>query len=81
MTEHNTAAASQWEMPYTEAIRRYAETDFVRLDVPGHCGSAAAQPELAEVFGEQVLRLDLPPLVDGIDQGPAPTALQPQAAA
>lgn len=73
------AGVSQWEMPYTDALRRYADLDYVRLDVPGHCGSAVAQPELAAVFGEQVLRLDLPPLVDGIDQGPTPTALQQSA--
>jgi lysine decarboxylase len=79
MTDQNIVDPSQWEMPYTDAIRRYADLDFVRLDVPGHCGSALAQPELAEVFGERVLQLDLPPLVDGIDQGPAPTALQQSA--
>ena len=45
----------------------------MRLDVPGHSGSAVAQPELAELFGERLLELDLPPLVDGTwDQGPAP---------
>ena len=63
---------SQLETPYTDAIRRYADIDYVRLDVPGHSGSAVAQPELAELFGERLLELDLPPLVDGIDQGPAP---------
>jgi arginine decarboxylase len=67
---------SQSQTPYTDAIREYADIDYVRLDVPGHCGSALAQPELAELLGERVLKLDLPPLVDGIDQGPAPTALQ-----
>ena len=70
---------SQLETPYTDAIRRYADIDYVRLDVPGHSGSAVAQPELAELFGERLLELDLPPLVDGIDQGPAPTALQQSA--
>jgi arginine decarboxylase len=68
--------AAQSQTPYTDAIVGYAEIDYVRLDVPGHSGSALAQPELAELFGEGVLKLDLPPLVDGIDQGPAPTALQ-----
>ena len=47
---------SQLEMPYTDAIRRYADEDFVRLDVPGHSGSALAQPELAELFGERTCR-------------------------
>ncbi len=74
-----TVDSAQSETPYTDAIRRYADIDYVRLDVPGHSGSALAQPELSELFGERVLKLDLPPLVDGIDQGPAPTALQQSA--
>jgi lysine decarboxylase len=44
--------------------------------VPGHGGDAVAQPELADLLGEQVLALDVPPLVEGIDQGPSPTPLQ-----
>ncbi|GAS86053.1 aminotransferase class I/II-fold pyridoxal phosphate-dependent enzyme [Mycolicibacterium brisbanense] len=79
MTDQTFAEMSQAEMPYTDAIRRYADLDYVRLDVPGHCGSALAQPELAELFGERVLQLDLPPLVDGIDQGTVPTPLQQSA--
>ena len=74
-----TVDSAQSETPYTDAIRRYADIDYVRLDVPGHSGSALAQPELSELFGERVLKIDLPPLVDGIDQGPAPTALQQSA--
>ena len=74
-----TVDLSQLDTPYTDAIRRYADVDYVRLDVPGHSGSALAQPELSELFGERVLKLDLPPLVDGIDQGPAPTELQQSA--
>jgi lysine decarboxylase len=41
--------------------------------VPGHVAQPQAQPQLAAVFGEQMLRLDLPPLVNGVDRGPAPT--------
>ncbi len=78
-SEPDAAALSQSQTPYVDAIRRYADTDYVRLDVPGHSGSALAQPELAELFGDRVLKLDLPPLVDGVDQGTAPTALQQSA--
>lgn len=67
---------SQASTPYADAVNEYADTDYVRLDVPGHGGATLAQPELARVFGERLLKLDLPPLVDGIDQGPAPTCLQ-----
>jgi lysine decarboxylase len=48
----------------------------VRLCVPGHAGSPQTSPELARLFGEPVLHLDVTPLVDGIDRGPAPTPLQ-----
>ena len=36
---------------------------FVRLDVPGNGGDSHGQPELADVHGERVLGLDVPPLV------------------
>ena len=58
---------SQEDLPYVNAVRAYASKEFLRLDVPGHTGSAATQPELADMFGESVLALDVPPLVDGID--------------
>ena len=67
---------AQSATPYANAVRAYARRPFVRLDVPGHCGDAVAQPELAELLGERVLALDVPPLVNGIDQGPRPTPLQ-----
>ena len=62
--------------PYADAVQAYAKFPFVRLDVPGHSGDGIAQPELAAVLGEGVLRLDLPPLVEGIDQGERPTPMQ-----
>src|SRR5258705_5134781 len=70
---------SQEDMPYVEAVRAYAARDFLRLDVPGHTGSAATQPELSNLFGESVLAPDVPPLVDGIDQGSVPTPMQQSA--
>ena len=71
-----TAAGEQSMTPYADAVREYADRPFVRLDVPGHGADAVAQPELAQILGERVLALDVPPLVSGIDQGPRPTALQ-----
>jgi arginine decarboxylase len=70
------AADAQSATPYADAVRTYAGRPFVRLDVPGHGGDGVAQPELAEALGERVLALDVPPLVEGIDQGPRPTPLQ-----
>ena len=70
------AVDGQAATPYADAVRAYAHAPFVRLDVPGHGADGAAQPELAEMLGEGVLRLDVPPLVEGIDQGDRPTPLQ-----
>ena len=73
----DVAGPSQWDMPYTDALRRYADLDYVRLDVPGHCGSALAQPELAAVFGERVLR----PALVGVGRGGPKAAPVDEAAA
>jgi arginine decarboxylase len=75
----STPRAGQAATPYADAVAAYSERPFVRLDVPGHGGSSLAQPELAALFGESVLRLDVPPLVNGIDQGPSLTPLQQSA--
>ncbi len=75
-TEPMTEIGGQSATPYADAVGAYARRPFVRLDVPGHGGGSVAQPELAEVLGEHILDLDVPPLVDGIDQGPRPTPLQ-----
>ena len=69
-------APTQADTPYADAVRAYAAAGHVRLDVPGHSGQARHHPELAEMFGEQVLRLDVPPLTDGIDTGAAPTPME-----
>lgn len=74
-TPLHTLATEQRETPYTDAVRAYADRPMVRIDVPGHAGQGLAQPELAALFGEDLLRLDVPPLVDGVDQGPAPTPM------
>ena len=76
VTPPPVASDPQSATPYADAVRAYAGEAFVRLDVPGHGGDAVAQPELADVLGEGVLGLDVPPLVEGIDQGPRPTPLQ-----
>ena len=69
----------QTATPYADAVEAYADRPMVRLDVPGHGGDADVAPELAAALGERVLRLDLPPLVDGIDQGTSPTPLRQSA--
>lgn len=60
----------QREMPYVDALRRFAEGSPLSLMVPGHCndplGGAA---HLSEIFGDKVTRLDAPLMLEGIDLG------------
>ena len=62
--------------PYLDALRAYAARSPGRFHVPGHKGGAAADPVIAEAFGERALRLDIPALTEGIDAGPEPTPFQ-----
>lgn len=61
--------------PYADAVARYAQPDAAGIDrariyVPGHAADPAAAPALAEYFGTELLRRDVPPLLAGIDKGP-----------
>lgn len=67
--------------PYADAIRRFAARDLQRLNVPGHSADPTAAPLLAEFFGEDVLRYDVEPLLDGIDKGPVNPLAQAREAA
>ena len=62
--------------PYLDALRAYAERAPGRFHVPGHKGGTAADPQIAEAFGERALSLDIPALTEGIDAGPEPTPFQ-----
>lgn len=60
--------------PYADAVSTYAALPWLRLNVPGH----AAQPRpsaVTKLFGDELLALDFPPLLEGIDLGPEPTPL------
>lgn len=65
----------QRRTPYADAIADYAKRDYLRLGVPGHQVSTESHPILADYFGKHILSLDLQTLIDGIDIGPYPTAL------
>jgi arginine/lysine/ornithine decarboxylase len=56
--------------PYADALRRHASRDLVRLIVPGHAAVSEAAPLLSDFFGEEVLRVDVTRLLEGIDKGP-----------
>lgn len=61
---------SQLIAPYAEALRAHSETDWLRLNVPGHSAAPQRFGALAELVGYTPLALDVPPLLDGIDLGP-----------
>ncbi len=62
----------QDQTPYLDALIAYADRDPGRFHVPGHKGGPGADPGLREAIGEQVLRLDIPAGVEGIDVAPDP---------
>jgi arginine decarboxylase len=47
----------------------------VRVHVPGHMADPSRNPLIAEWFGDRVLQLDVPPLIEGVDITPDPTPL------
>jgi lysine decarboxylase len=55
--------------PYSDALVDFAGVGRARFTTPGHQGSAASQPLLASLLGEQVLTLDIQPTVEWIDLG------------
>lgn len=65
---------TQESMPYAEAVTSFARRDWQRLNVPGHAADRRACA-VGRVFGRELLALDFPPLLEGIDLGPAPTPL------
>lgn len=58
----------QFEAPYADALRSLAEHDWQRLHVPAHQGRAEHAPGVADLVGENGLRLDFPMLFSGVDQ-------------
>jgi lysine decarboxylase len=62
--------------PYLDALREYAARSPGRFHVPGHKGGGAADPAIADAFGERALSLDIPALTEGIDAGEEPTPFQ-----
>lgn len=57
-------------MPYADAVRRHAGRDTQRFNIPGHGADQRAAPDLMDFYGEQLLKRDLTPLLDGLDAGP-----------
>ena len=70
MTRTASDTRTQLSAPYAEALLRFAETDWLRLNVPGHAADARTSHGLAALVGPGPLQLDVPPLLDGLDLGP-----------
>lgn len=66
-------------MPYAAALERHTARHSLNLMVPGHGavpdGGAA---ELAHLVGDRAVRGDVPPLIDGVDAGPASPLVRAQ---
>jgi arginine/lysine/ornithine decarboxylase len=63
-------SAAQRTTPYADALERHARRVSTQLMVPGHGGTATGvSGRLADFFGERLLQLDVPMLVDDVDLG------------
>jgi lysine decarboxylase len=69
-------SSDQRSAPYLDALRAYAQGPNLRLNVPGHKGGVVASPSALEIIGHDAFRIDVPPLLWGIDGGSQPTALE-----
>ncbi|KJK58239.1 amino acid decarboxylase [Saccharothrix sp. ST-888] len=70
MTTRDAAhRAAHHTAPYAEAVSACARQDWLRLNVPGHAADPVRSDALARLVGEAPLRLDVPPLLEGIDLG------------
>jgi arginine/lysine/ornithine decarboxylase len=61
--------------PYAEALREFTTTDWLRLGGPGHAAQNGQFPLQTGLFGPEALRLDVPPLLEGLDLGEHPTPM------
>lgn len=59
--------------PYLDAVVAYGFRGSARFHVPGHKGGPGADPGLRHAIGEDVLALDIPQDIHGIDVGVTPT--------
>ena len=70
----SSADHDQSRAPYLDAIANYAARQPARFHVPGHKGGAGADDAFVVAIGEAALSHDLAQGIDGIDDGPEPTA-------
>lgn len=67
--EHPISSAQQ-RAPYAEALERFARQSPLSLMVPGHGNDPEhGSQHISQLFGDQVARLDVPLMLQGIDLG------------
>jgi arginine decarboxylase len=67
VTETNLSP-EQASAPYSEALQALASEDWGRLHVPAHQGKSENAPGVAQLVGEQAMKIDFPMLFSGVDQ-------------
>lgn len=65
---HERLSPEQQSAPYADALRTLASHDWQRLHVPAHQAKEMNSPGVANIVGEDALKLDFPMLFSGIDQ-------------
>lgn len=65
--------AEQPTAPYLDAVVAYGFRGSTRFHIPGHKGGPGADPALRSALGDDVLALDVPQDIEGIDVGDSPT--------
>jgi hypothetical protein len=65
--------------PYLDAVVAYGFRGPGRFHVPGHKGGEGADPGLRHAIGDDVLLLDIPQDIQGIDLGSPPRRTAPRA--
>ncbi|WP_341872828.1 hypothetical protein [Leucobacter insecticola] len=74
-----SVSAAQQRAPYAEALVHFAASSPMSLMVPGHGNDPAyGAQHLTELFGERVVELDAPLMLEGIDLGPDSPLVQAQ---
>lgn len=71
-----SAVIDHTEAPYLDALVAHAARRPASFNVPSHHGRTDLNPLLARAFGDRSLLMDIPPIIDGIDAGAAPTAFE-----
>lgn len=62
--------------PYLDALHGHARDNPARYNVPAHKGGRVAGERLLAALGAEAFRMDIPPIIRGIDAGGEPTPFE-----